>query len=322
MRVVAVSMVRNEADLIESFVRHHCALFDRLLVVDHGSTDRTREILDALRHEGLPLDLAESRVLANLQSQVLTRAMRELVRATCADHAFALDADEFLRTDRRGLESALAVLPPDGAASMRWLTYVPGITDERNPLQRLRWRVPEHADRHGKVAVGGALAARDDWVLAPGNHAAFSVAGGRLSELPTRPLDGVRLAHLPFRTVEQLVVKVVQGWLGTRLQHGTGAAADIINAHWRRLFEHYLAGGRFAADDLRRITLTTYVGPDDVDGVLQQLVEDPLPAPPLRHTRDETPDAARALAQWAHRLVEQVTTGPAAGAPVQIRSSA
>jgi hypothetical protein len=213
------------------------------------------------------------------------------------------------------------VLPSDGVGSLRWLTHVPGDAREPHPLARLRWRVPEDADRYVKVAVGGALAARDGWTLAPGSHAAFATAGGRLVGIESVPL-ALRLAHLPFRTVEQLVVKVVQGWLGTRLQEGRGANAGVINAHWRRLFDHYLAGGRFVADDLRRMALATYIGPEDCDALLGRLVEDPLPAQPLRHTSGEPPDAARALAHWANRLLEQLAAAAPARGVDQIRSSA
>lgn len=321
MRIVGVSMVRNEADLIESFVRHHAALLDRLLVVDHGSTDGTREILAALQAEGLPLWIAETRALANKQAQVLTQAMRDLVRREGADVALALDADEFLRADRRGLEGALSGLRPDGVGTLRWLTHLPGDGHEPHPLARLRWRVPEDADRYVKVAIGGALAARDGWMLAPGSHAAFATTGGRLTAIDAAPLD-LRLAHLPFRTVEQLVVKVVQGWLGTRLQEGRHAHAGVINAHWRRLFDHYLSGGRFAPEDLRRVALATYIGPEDCDALLQRLVEDPLPAPVLRYTRGDPPDAARALAHWANQLVDQLAATPATRGADQARSSA
>lgn len=57
MKIVAVSMARNEADIIEAFVRYHCRIFDAIVIVDHASIDGTSEILDALRSEGLPLYL-------------------------------------------------------------------------------------------------------------------------------------------------------------------------------------------------------------------------------------------------------------------------
>ena len=38
-------MVRNEADILEAFVRHNLTVLDRMLVVDHGSMDGTAEML-------------------------------------------------------------------------------------------------------------------------------------------------------------------------------------------------------------------------------------------------------------------------------------
>lgn len=322
MRIVGVTMVRNEADIIEAFVRHHCARLDHLVVVDHASSDQTPQILAALQAEGLPLTVGTTHVLANLQARVMTQAIREAARRFEADQVFALDADEFLRADRAQLERDLAPLPGDGVASLRWLTHVPADSSAPHPLQRLRLRVALDADRYHKVVVGGRFAARDAWTLAPGNHAALETGAGRLTPVAAPLLESPRLAHLPFRSVEQLVVKVVQGWLGTRLQEGRAGSATIVNAHWRRLFDHYLAGGTFEAADLRRIAVSTYVDPERTAAIVEQLEDDPLPAVALRYTPSAPPDATRALAHWANRLVEQVVAGAPAAAAPQIRSSA
>ena len=53
--IAAISMVRNEADVIESFVRHTLRFADRLYITDHRSEDATREILSALVSESLPI---------------------------------------------------------------------------------------------------------------------------------------------------------------------------------------------------------------------------------------------------------------------------
>ncbi|WP_233127121.1 glycosyltransferase family 2 protein, partial [Rodentibacter sp. Ppn85] len=37
-------MIRNESDIIEAFIRHNLTLLDELHIIDHGSTDNTREI--------------------------------------------------------------------------------------------------------------------------------------------------------------------------------------------------------------------------------------------------------------------------------------
>lgn len=56
-KIVLVSMVKNEADIIESFVRHSLTYADELIIADHQSSDGTWEMLQKLRAEGLPLTL-------------------------------------------------------------------------------------------------------------------------------------------------------------------------------------------------------------------------------------------------------------------------
>ena len=56
-KLVGLSMVRNESDVIETFVRHNLTLLDELHIIDHNSSDNTREILTLLKEEGLPLHI-------------------------------------------------------------------------------------------------------------------------------------------------------------------------------------------------------------------------------------------------------------------------
>lgn len=56
MELYGAAMVRNEADIVEAFVRHSLTVLDGLLVVDHGSIDGTWKILDARVREGLPIE--------------------------------------------------------------------------------------------------------------------------------------------------------------------------------------------------------------------------------------------------------------------------
>ena len=69
-------MLRNEADVVESFVRHNLALLDGLSVVDHGSSDATSEILNALVAEGLPLEVERDGSAGYLQSEIMSRTVR------------------------------------------------------------------------------------------------------------------------------------------------------------------------------------------------------------------------------------------------------
>src|ERR1700732_4975458 len=126
MKLFGAAMLRNEADVVESFVRHNLALLDGLLVVDHGSSDGASEILDALVAEGLPLEVERDASVGYLQSEIMTRTVRNAFTRHGADFVFALDGDEFLRIARRDLlDGVLATLPHGLHAAMQWQTYVP-----------------------------------------------------------------------------------------------------------------------------------------------------------------------------------------------------
>src|SRR5713226_998185 len=104
MRLAAVSIVRNECDIIEPFVRHTTALFDRVYVIDNASGDSTAEILQRLAAEGLPLTIGHNGNSAYYQRRRTT----ELIHRAIADHEwdfiFPIDGDEFLNCDRPILE--------------------------------------------------------------------------------------------------------------------------------------------------------------------------------------------------------------------------
>ena len=75
MKLFGATMLRNEADIVESFVRHNLGVLDGLVAVDHGSADGTSEILAALVREGLPLDIRRDESVAYLQSETMTAAV-------------------------------------------------------------------------------------------------------------------------------------------------------------------------------------------------------------------------------------------------------
>src|SRR5262249_61452418 len=96
MKLVAVCRVRNEVDIVEAFVRHHCAHFHKLVILDDGSTDQTLPVLRALQSEGLPLVVLFEQAVAYEQSRYMTQLMRLAVDQLGADWGAPLDADEFI----------------------------------------------------------------------------------------------------------------------------------------------------------------------------------------------------------------------------------
>jgi Glycosyl transferase family 2 len=307
MRLVGVSMVRNEADIIEAFVRHNGAILDALIVVDHGSVDGTREILSALAEEGLAVAVESEPGLAQRQPEVLTRAARAAF-AQRADAVFPLDADEFLKMpDRALLEQILASLPDGLNAALRWQTYVPDDAQRppEQPLRAARRRLA--VERHGlhKLVLTRAFATDADVMLAPGSHTIVSPrddssAKRRFARLRA---DVSALAHLPVRSATQLERKVTIGWLAHRAAHRPNPELAF---HWRELYEGFAREGPPSPSDVATIA-ANYGIPHARWLPLRDitLVDDPLPpGMPSRYDHLIFPDAEARVRAFAEKLVQ------------------
>ena len=60
MKVVSITMVKNESDIIESFVRYYLNVVDEMIILDNGSTDETLKILNKLKDEKASIDKVHS----------------------------------------------------------------------------------------------------------------------------------------------------------------------------------------------------------------------------------------------------------------------
>jgi hypothetical protein len=288
MRLVAVSVVKNEADIIEAFVRHTLAWVDRHLVFDHDSTDGTREILQALQTEGLPLTLFRDDAPGHLQQARSNHLTRLAAEAHAADWILPLDADELLEgPGRPQLEAALRQAGPAQPVTLPLLDYCPTPEDnpaESNPVLRLR-HCRSSVSPTRKVFVPRALALDRTVAAGKGSHA-LQRAGTTLDDQPLP--EGWHLAHLAARSPAQQVIRLVRAEL-QRLSRGRAAAG---------LDTHYRLGYQLLAEDPELFFATTRQP-------AARLRERPVHyrGSPLRHTAaSEWPRAARALLPYLEQL--------------------
>jgi len=229
MRVVGVSRVLNEADLIEPFIRHHAALLDLHIVLDGGSTDGTVEILQALHAEGMKLQVYQTSSPIFLE-HVLNTGLYRLALAQEADWVVFLDADEMLvvRGGER-LHAILALVPAEVAClQLQVFRYaVPEVPSGLHPFGALTLR--DAAPHMVKVLARRLEAARI--TLAAGNH--FAVVDGSQDSGLTQ--DRIMLAHVPDRSPLQAARKAILGRLKV-VASGAGAAAEF-NTHTEPVFQ-------------------------------------------------------------------------------------
>lgn len=162
VRLIGVTFVRNEADIVEAFVRHNLTVLDAMVIVDHISLEATPDILRSLVAEGLPVFMGHENSAEWDQQMLGNRLLRHVFATSDADWIFLLDADEFLKvTSRTAVEDALGALAGLSHVSIEWQTYVPRFDQDINTLARLRSARRVRDDGHGlrKVTVSRAFAA-------------------------------------------------------------------------------------------------------------------------------------------------------------------
>jgi len=316
MRLLGATIVRNDSDIIEAFVRHNLALLDGLAIVDHGSIDGTSKILAALVAEGLPVFLARDDAPAFCQQRTMNHLVRHVFQTSDANWVFPLDADEFIKVGSRGqIEDLLKSVPPTCHLVMPWLTYVPRFEQNGDTLTLLRNARRVADQRHGlcKVAVERRFRFSVNQRLGKGSHTIerkhSGVDAGPSSEtdFACQP-ESIAIAHVPIRSAPQFSAKISVGWLST-LASGTLVGGESF--HWREAYEHLRTGQQLTAAELTRLAMNygvfrdRWLPRDDI-----ALVEDPFLADiSLRHAEHSTCDPFALVLAVAERLLTQRSPG-------------
>jgi glycosyl transferase family 2/alpha 1,4-glycosyltransferase len=212
MRLAAVTTVRSECDIIESFVRHNAAFFDRLYILDHRSADATPAILRQLAEERLPLALSRENYGIFYQAPTMTHLIKRAFDDHPWDFIVPLDCDEFVRmANRSELETVLAGLDEASIGLSDIATYVPTVKDDANEKDVLRRivhcakTIPEVSRAIGKVIIPGAVVRQSGFSLNEGHHG-VCIDGKPVRE---RRLDALSLAHFPVRSIDQFTLRTI-----------------------------------------------------------------------------------------------------------------
>lgn len=235
MTVVAISMVRDEADIIDATVRHMIRQVDHVIVADNLSVDSTRDILNSLKCEVL-----DDPDPAYRQSEKMSDLARYAAKTYNADWIVPFDADEWWYSPSGRIADVLeAVAPQWLVASAVLYDHVATGKDKdyEDPVDRIRWR---------RICPGAmpkvACRWREDLVIEQGNHSARYEGGATI--LPGQLV----VRHFPYRSAEQFVRKARNGAQAY-------AASDLppdIGAHWRQYGAIAEAHGDDACADIFR----------------------------------------------------------------------
>ncbi|OCB32348.1 hypothetical protein A5675_24425 [Mycobacterium malmoense] len=251
---LGIAMVKNEADVIEAFVRHNLGFMDALAIVDNDSIDDTRDILVRLQREGLPIVLFDDPIVGHFQAEIVTAVYRKVVPRFKPRFVFLLDADEFIvAPSRDALYAQLRAMRPGTQAQYRWRTYIPAPTgpegDASDPLRSITHRRAEERAWWKPIIV---TKPKIDTKLRikQGNHGATY----RGRSLRKAKLRDVTIAHFPVRSVDQFTSKILVGWIAN-LERNRYRFDFAHGIHWKVVYERIVRGPSFTAEDLTREAL-------------------------------------------------------------------
>ena len=249
-KIAVISMVRNEQDIIESFVRHSLCFADVILIMNHNSTDKTGEILSQLEKEGLPVIVQSFVQVEHAQAEVMDMLLQEAVEKYQSDIILPLDADEFLvnTETEASCREILQRLSPQDVYRLRWRTYIPS-SDEGEKATFIPWRTVQRNqqdDAGNKVILGAAVYRRQCCRIAQGNHYAYTGPAEKPRRLQDREIPMLHLAHFPWRSHEQYASKVSSGWLNNIAKYSRHTS---IATHYQKYFHQLEAGKEIGPED-------------------------------------------------------------------------
>jgi len=214
-RIFSISMIKNEADIIETFIRYHIDFLDGMVILDNGSTDRTAEIILKLAEEDLPVYLVFDDNPSYEQADITTELLYTTIKSHNPDYVIPLDVDEFLTTDsdksvRQEIEDTLN---DNTLYYLSWITYVPTEKDdisELNILKRITHRRKFQFNHDQKIIFHTSIPKKYDVLITQGNHDLLIRQGIRINK---SNLLNFHLAHYPLRSIGQVKSKFLVGWL-------------------------------------------------------------------------------------------------------------
>ena len=295
MKIITVSMMKNEEAMVESAVRYWMTFSDEVLVFDHGSSDGTPEILQALRGEfpeRLTLFHPEFEMgLEKQQDKVINAMLKDAFEERGADLVLPLDADEFPYLEINTGETVreyLSSLDQNLCYSVFWTIFAPPEDDHIDysrlvPLSyRLKRKTPIR--RWQKCIVTGKAYRQDPICVTMGNHEIFRPSGKPVP--PVIQLEAtLYYAHYKYRSLAHFRYKVANGWIAS---HSRRDWAPGESEHYHLACEQIMAG-QVSREDLEWFTLSesgrTGESKDEIHSCKETI--DPLdffPNLPLRYT--------------------------------------
>ncbi len=268
MRIVSISTIKNEADIIESFVRYHSKIFDLMIILDNGSTDDTKYILNELEKEGLPFVVLIDEDKYFEPQEKYNFLLHKAINEYGADIICPLDADEFITSDFGNPREFIEEIPDDSYYTVLWRTYVPTKHDDVNDLfvpSRIKYIRDETIESKGKVILTKELVDKYNVKLSMGNHYLYILPEFR-SQITNISYDKLNISHFPLRSVYHTMMKVLNNYPNSRARK---FVSENQSYHYVVMYNKIKETGSIDMDDVtefaKQYSLINNKGKDELD---------------------------------------------------------
>lgn len=246
MNIIAVGMIKNSEDVIETFIRANALSVDSFVLLDNMCTDNTIPILTRLIEEGYNVEIIHDEEIGYYQSAKMSSLIRYVSDKYDPDYIVPIDDDEIISTDGGdSLKSVLEQLPDNNIYYMKWRVFVPTEDDDMGEIsfaKRISVCFSDTMKTFNKVIIPRKAFKSSEFVIFQGNHKAFAD-----DSIGMMLLKRVRMNHYPCRSYSQLMSKALVGWtsyLSIRDRN------DELGKHWKNMYEKIKSGEELSIDDI------------------------------------------------------------------------
>lgn len=239
-----ITSVRNEADIIESFVRYTLKFADGIVINENSSKDNTLEILKKLKKEGLKIDLIIDNNIKFKEFEKKKELLTYVMKKYSPDWILSLDADEFVFNKKyENPRDSIFLLNSSKANYLKWRTFVLKDFTNKNlfvPQKIIHRRLlPEE---YSKVIMSKELF-KKGCLFSLGSH--FLI--GLDQEDQANHCVDLEIAHYPIRSTNQIQTKVISGSLNSLSQNSRESDRSF---HLIKLLDDMIRKGSIDIKDL------------------------------------------------------------------------
>lgn len=211
MKIVSFTMVNNESEIIESFIRYNYNFLDEMYIIDNGCTDNTIKILHNLINDGYKIVIYDESLEAYDQFRLDNKYLNKIIKESNPDLIIPLDADEFIISDHKDPRKEMEKLSLDKIYYVNWQWYVMTEKDDvketfiprrlKYCLKRTVWNYSDGTPVT-KVILPARYFKGKKLTMSMGHHTVYGDKSIAIEEI-----NNIKLAHYRAISEEQLVYK-------------------------------------------------------------------------------------------------------------------